>query len=175
MGRPESIVRDVGAQPDPASPPLKRLRIGAGLQRTSGFRCRSPEFGDLRPGRRDEFCVRAGVSVQTPATLGRLGKQDPRAFGEGCIAGRVGHDRRELGNDRQLLVTVERSGIGEDLDSNVGAVAINVRDRGGGQLVDERAVFCRNIGMSGTRSTVITAVARSRASVCVSENVPAAA
>ena len=98
----------------------------------------SPEFGDLRPGRRDEFGVRAGVSVQTPATLGRFGQKDPGAVGEGWIAGRVGHDRRELGDDRQLLVAVERTGVGEDLDPDVGAVAVDVRDRRGRQLVDER-------------------------------------
>ncbi len=37
------------------------------------------------------------------------------------------------------------------------------------------AVFCRNMGMSGTSSMVITAVAISTASRCLSGNVPAVA
>ena len=71
------------------------------------------------------------MSVQTPATLGRFRQKDPGAVGEGWFAGRIGHDRCQLGDDRDLLLTVERAGVSEDLDSDVGAVAVDVRDRGG--------------------------------------------
>jgi len=61
------------------------------------------------------------------------------------------------------------------LDAYIVAVAVDICDRAGGQLVDESAVFFLNIGTSGTASTAFTVAAASIAGLCVSANLPMAA
>src|SRR6266853_4226280 len=67
----------------------------------------------------DQFFVGVRVSPQAPPARCRFGQQHPRPLFKGrIIRGRGDHVRQAL-DDRNLLVTIERAGIRDDLDSNV--------------------------------------------------------
>jgi hypothetical protein len=70
------------------------------------------------------------VSGKTPATVGCFSEKHPGAVGERRVACRIRDDRREPPHGRHLLVTVERSSVRQDLDTDVGAVAIGGRGPG---------------------------------------------
>lgn len=89
------------------------------------------EVRDLGAGGEDELVVGVGVAAQAPAAGCGFGEQDPGPVGEAGVAGGGGDDPGEFLDDGQLLVPVEGAGVGEDLDSDVGAVAVDV-----GQAVD---------------------------------------
>jgi hypothetical protein len=77
------------------------------------------------------------VAAQAPAAIGCLGEQDPRPAGERRVAGGVRGDAREPLDDGQLLAAVERAGVGEHLYTDVVALAVDVGQAPGRQLVDE--------------------------------------
>src|ERR1700733_2238787 len=96
------------------------------------------ELGDLGAGGCDEFGVGVGVAGQAPPAVGCLGEQYPGPFGEGWVVGGRGDEVGELPDDGELLVAVERARVGEDLNPDIGAVAVHVGQRVGPQLMDER-------------------------------------
>jgi hypothetical protein len=131
-------------------PANRKVRDRPGSRRLVSFipsglgRALRLKLGDLGPGGRDKLLVRVGVSHQAPAALDRLGEQDPRPLREREVAGRLSDDRREAGHDRQLLGAIERPRIRQHLDPDVGAVAIDIGNPRGRQLVDEgRGVLYR--------------------------------
>src|SRR6266516_3707243 len=73
--------------------------------------------------------VRVGVTADSPAALGRLRQQHPRALAKARIAGGICNDVGELLDDTELLVAVEHSHRSEYLDSHVVALPRDVRDR----------------------------------------------
>jgi hypothetical protein len=85
-------------------------------------------FSDLSPSRSDELLVRVGVSGETPATVGRLGQEDPSAFGEPRITRRLNDKSGESAHNGELLVAIEGAGVCEDLDPHVGGVPVDVRE-----------------------------------------------
>ena len=56
----------------------------------------------------------------------------------------------QLADEGDLLVPVERGGVGQDLHADVGAVAVHVRGAVRGKSCTKAAAFLQNIGMSGT-------------------------
>jgi hypothetical protein len=77
------------------------------------------------------------VAVQAPPARHGLGQQDPGPLGERAVAGRLRDDRGEPLDDHELLAAVERARVGQHLDPDVVARAVDVRDGAGGELVDE--------------------------------------
>jgi len=133
------------------------------------------KLGDLSPRGRDELLVRVGMPGQAPAAVDCLGEQYPRPLGERRVAGCFSDERRETGDDRELLGAIERAGVGEDLDPDVGGVAVDVGQAAGGQVVDEGRGVLPEHGMSGTCSIAISSDASFWARARGSANVPAAA
>src|SRR5207247_7903470 len=84
--------------------------------------------------------VRGGVGVarQAPAARGSLRQQDPCALCQSRVTGGRGDQIRELPYRGELLVAVQRAGIGKNLNPYVGAVAINVCERGRRERMDDR-------------------------------------
>src|SRR5271155_4026536 len=99
---------------------------------------RGGELGDLGAGCCDELGVGVGVAGEAPAAVGRFGDQYPGALGQARVGGGLGNEVGELPYDSELLVTVERAGVGEDLDPDVGTVTVDVGQRVSRQVVDER-------------------------------------
>src|SRR5258707_15031560 len=68
-----------------------------------------------------------GVAPQTPTARGSFREQDPCAFLECRIAGCCGNKLGEFFNDGELLRSVKRPLIGQDLHTHIVAVPIHVR------------------------------------------------
>jgi hypothetical protein len=115
------------------------------------------------------------VTPKSPPTGSRLGEQHPRLPGQCRIACCLDHEGGQLLDDGDLLVPVERSGVGQDLDPDVPGLPVDVGDRVGRQLADEGRGVLPNIGMSGTDSMRMTVAAAAAASAWTSRNVPAGA
>ena len=133
------------------------------------------QFSDLRTSRGDELLVRVGVPGKSPPAVGRLGEEDPRAVGERRVPRRVRHESREPADHGQLLVTIECTGVREDLDANIGAVSVDVRQPRRRKLVHERGRVLaehRDVGHLLDRHQFGRQVL---ANAWVSPNVPAAA
>src|SRR5207249_2107622 len=105
----------------------------------SAVRGPSLEFGDLRASGGDQLPVRVRVACESPSPVRRLGEQHPRALGERWIPRRLGNDRGEPAHDRELLLAVEGTRVRQDLDTYVGAVAIDVRKARRRYLMNERS------------------------------------
>jgi hypothetical protein len=82
------------------------------------------QVGDLGTSRSDELCVGVRVATKTPSAIRRLGQKDPGTVGERGITGRVRNERGESADHGELLVTIEGTGVREDLDANIGAVTL---------------------------------------------------
>ena len=82
---------------------------------------------------------------------------------------------REPLNEGDLLVAIEGTSVGQDLNPHVICPTVDVGDRIMGNSWMNTAVFSRNIGISGTFSTTITAAATLRANWLLSANAPAGA
>src|SRR5580704_11658491 len=95
------------------------------------------QLGDLGAGGGDQLGVGVGVALQAPAPLGGFGQQDPGAGGQARVGGGGGDEVGELADHRQLLVPVQRAGVGEHLDPDVTAVAVDVGQAPGRELVHE--------------------------------------
>src|SRR6476620_11737832 len=84
-------------------------------------------LAELSAGGSDELRVGVGMTCETPTAVRSFGEQDPGSFGERRVVCRRGHDARELGDHRKLLVAIQRSRVREDLHSNISVVAVDVR------------------------------------------------
>ena len=78
------------------------------------------------------------MPLQAPATIRRLGEQHPRPIHHRRVASGLGDDLGELADDGKLLVTVERASVGQHLDPDIRAVAIDIGDRVRRQFMHER-------------------------------------
>ena len=78
-----------------------------------------------------------GATPEAPAARHGLGQQHPCATRKGRIARCFGDERRELLNDRELLIAVQRARIRKHLDAHVARLAVDVGDCGRRQLADE--------------------------------------
>jgi hypothetical protein len=96
------------------------------------------ELGDLSAGGRYEFGVGVGVAGQAPSTVGCLAEQYPGPAGQGRVAGSLSDEVGELPDDGELLVAVERAGVGENLNPDIAAVTVHIGQRVGRQLMDKR-------------------------------------
>src|SRR6266550_3765398 len=99
--------------------------------------------------RGDDVIACVGVAIDAPATLGRFGDQYPGAIREAWVAGRGNDDLRQLFDNAELLFAIEHVDRSEHLDADVVAFAGRVRDRIGGQVMDERCGVVqeqRNLG-----------------------------
>src|SRR5215217_2946628 len=92
---------------------------------------------ELRASGRCDVGTGVGVPVDAPAALGRLGEKHPGALGQCRVAGGGGNNLGELSDHAQLLVAVKDAGRGEDLHPYVVAIAGDVGQRVGGQVVEE--------------------------------------
>jgi hypothetical protein len=93
--------------------------------------------GEFSAGGLGDVGAGVGVSVDAPTAVGGLGDEDPGALHEAGVASGGGDDLGHLLHDTKLLVTVENSDGGQDLDADVVAVARRVGQSVGVQLVDE--------------------------------------
>jgi lipopolysaccharide/colanic/teichoic acid biosynthesis glycosyltransferase len=107
----------------------RALRAGTLLLGGSSH-LRSGRCGEVRPG--------VGVPCDSPSALGGLCQQHPRSLHESGIARGCRDILGELLDDPELLVTVQHPDRRQDLDSHVVAVAVDIRERIGGELVHER-------------------------------------
>jgi hypothetical protein len=82
------------------------------------------QFSDLGTRCCDELCVGVRVATKTPSAIRRLGQKDPGTVGERGVTGRVRKEGGEAANHGELLVTIEGTGVREDLDANIGAVTL---------------------------------------------------
>src|ERR1700682_4234517 len=81
---------------------------------------------ELAASRRDDVGAGVGVSLKSPATLGRLGDEHPSALRQLRIAGGVRDDVGQFPDDAQLLVAIEDPDRREDLHADVIAVTGNI-------------------------------------------------
>src|ERR1700681_3536565 len=89
------------------------------------------------------------MSLEAPTALRRFGDENPGALGQLRVAGGGRHDVGQLSDHAELLVAIEHTDGGEDLDADVVAVTGNVRYRISRQVVDERGGVVleqRNVG-----------------------------
>ena len=93
--------------------------------------------GQRRTGGRGDVGLGVRVPRYSPATLRRLGQQHPRTLGERRIACGLRDDLGQLLDDAELLVAVEHSRGREDLHADVVRASRRVRDRIGGEVMDE--------------------------------------
>src|SRR6266545_6335988 len=96
-----------------------------GVRCDFGSRCRGQIVGSVR------------VAADAPASLGRLGEQNPGALCERCVASLRRDDGGQFPDDAELLVSVQYSGWGQDLYPDVVASPRDVRNRVARKLMDE--------------------------------------
>jgi hypothetical protein len=77
------------------------------------------------------------VATKTPSAVRRLGQKDPGTVGEGGVTGRVRKEGGESAHHGELLVTIEGTGVREDLDADVGGASVDVREARRRQFVYE--------------------------------------
>ena len=96
------------------------------------------KFGDLRARRVDELGIGVGVTRKAPSTIDCLSQQNPSSTRIRLVARCSRDQRRELLDDRELLVSIQCAKVGQYLNPNVFAVAIHVRNGSGRKIVHER-------------------------------------
>src|ERR1700682_2239242 len=77
------------------------------------------------------------MTSESPPASNRLREQHPGPIFERRIAGGSRNQVGELLDHRELLVTIERHSVRKDLDPDVVAVSVDVRERTAGKIVDE--------------------------------------
>ena len=96
------------------------------------------QLGELGAGGGDQVGVGVRVAPDAPTALGCLGEQHPGTVAEASVAGRLRDDVGEPAHHGELLVPVKRARVGQYLDPDVAAVAVDVGQAVSRQLVHER-------------------------------------
>src|SRR5437667_51197 len=116
----------------------------------------SSTLAELLARHSDEFCIGVRPAAKTPAAVGRFGEQHPNPLLHRLIGRRCGHDPRQLGDHRELLLAVEAPGIREHLHAN--ARVMNTRCPAGSSVTCAFIRFAMKRSSSGliARSCVAT-------------------
>src|SRR5882672_5699505 len=73
-------------------------------------------LAELRSCSGNKLRIRVRVTAKTPAAVGRFREQHPNPLLHRLIGRRRGHDPRQLGDHRELLLAAQTPEIGEHLD-----------------------------------------------------------